>query len=95
MKKLLSALILSSFLAMGAVAALSVVPHAHGNDYDHSQHENCPIHQFGLHQAHADILAAAVLGALFLLCGFIEPKKSSSFFFSIPFGSLRAPPAFL
>jgi hypothetical protein len=48
-KKFLAVLLASALLFIGAEAALTALPHSHGNDFDHSHHGACPIHQLGLH----------------------------------------------
>ena len=92
MKKSLALLAVFSIFALGAVGALSAVPHVHGKDVNHSQHETCPVHQFGLGNVHADVSHISVLAALFLFCFLIELPKSSAVVFSRSFAHLRAPP---
>ena len=93
MKKTLSLLVVLSVLSFGAVGALSVVPHVHGKDFNHSQHETCPIYQFGVGNVHADAFFAGIVIALFLLCFLIQTQKSLVVFLSRSFACLRAPPA--
>ena len=93
MKKTLSLAIVLSVLFFGIVGALAVIPHVHGKDFNHSQHETCPVYQFGVSNVHADISCAAVIIALFLFCFLIEIKKSLPVFFSHSSAHSRAPPA--
>ena len=93
MKKSLALLAALSVFALGAVGALSVIPHVHGKDLNHSQHETCPVHQFGHGNVHADVSHVSILVAFFLLCFLIELHKSSFVDFSRSFAYLRAPPA--
>ena len=48
MKKRLAILLLLSILSMGMAGALSVVPHVHGEDWNHSENTACPIYQAGI-----------------------------------------------
>ena len=80
MKKSLAFLAILSVLVLGAVSALSVVPHAHGNDLDHSKHSSCPIYQISIHGFNAVInlfKAIVVLSVISFIC----------------FGKKYAPPA--
>ena len=92
MKKILSLVVVSSVLIFGLVGALSVIPHAHGKDLDHSQHQTCPVYQFGVSNVHGDVFHVATIVTIFLLCFLIEIQKSSTAFFSRSFAHLRAPP---
>ena len=92
MKKILSVFVVSSVLFLGIIGALSVVPHVHGKDSNHSQHETCPVHQFGVSNVHVDIFHTSIVVALFLLCLLIEIQRSSVVVFSRSFAYLRAPP---
>lgn len=49
MKKFLALTLSCALLFVGAEAALTALPHSHGNDFDHSHHGSCPVHQLGLH----------------------------------------------
>ena len=92
MKKKLSLFIAASVFALGIVGALAVVPHVHGKDFNHSQHQTCPIYQFGIGNVHADVSHAAVIIALFIFCFLIEIRKVSHTFFSRSSAHSRAPP---
>ena len=45
MKRALLLLIVLGLAMAGIECALSLVPHTHGGDVDHSKHTACPIHQ--------------------------------------------------
>ena len=92
MKKTLSLIVVLSVLFFGVVGALSVIPHVHGKDFNHSQHETCPIYQFGISNVHSDVFHVDIIVALFLFCFLIEIQKSSAVIFSRSFAHLRAPP---
>ena len=92
MRKKLSLFLVISVLFFGVVGALSVVPHVHGKDFNHSQHQACPVYQFGISNVHADVSYVVVIVALFLLCFLTELPKSSAVVFSRSFAHLRAPP---
>ncbi len=94
MKKKLFILFLVMVLVFtGGMAALSVLPHAHGEDLDHSKHSTCPVHQLG----HIGFAATAVVFASFLIR--LVSQRFSYFqafspgFFSPSRVSLRGPPA--
>ena len=92
MKKTLSLVVVLSVLFFGVVGALSVIPHVHGKDFNHSQHETCPVYQFGVSNVHADVSHVAVIITLFLFCFLIEIHKSLTIALSRSFAHLRAPP---
>ncbi|MBI4432326.1 MAG: hypothetical protein HY592_02445 [Candidatus Omnitrophica bacterium] len=92
MKKTILCLAVAAVLAAGVMGGLSLLPHTHGDDVDHSQHTTCPIHQFGLQgfQAEAVDFQAAPLFfivAFLFLMGMLSFRSVSHFFHS-----LRAPP---
>ena len=93
MKKKLSLLLVLSVLFFGVVGALSVVPHVHSKDFNHSQHETCPVYQFGIGNVHADVSHVAAIIVLFIFCFLIEIQKSLPVFFSRSSAHSRAPPA--
>ncbi len=92
MKKLLCVLSVVAVVALGIVGALAVVPHAHGNDFKHAQHESCPVYQMGL--AHCNAAFSAVISFVFF--AFIVWRKTASAFCAEKspffFAFLRAPP---
>lgn len=93
MKKFLAGLVICSVVVLGIIGALAVIPHVHGNDTDHSQHETCPIHQFNL--IHTGATVATVFTLIFIfLAAYLEIVKKSFVYTSVHlFASLRAPPA--
>jgi hypothetical protein len=92
-KKFLALLIILLIFAFGAVGALSVVPHAHGNDFDHSQHSSCPIYQFSVHGFNA--ITSLFRAIVILLATFYIPFNKMSFSPIVyhPIILSRAPPA--
>lgn len=92
MKKFLAVFAICSILLASGLAGLSVLPHAHGNDLDHSQHKSCAVYQFSL--GHTDALTATIIFSLLLFVAFRsfipEAQLSSERFFH--FHPLRAPP---
>ena len=93
MRKALSVVVVSSVLFFGVVGALAVIPHVHGKDFNHSQHETCPVYQFGISNVHADVSHVSVIIALFLFCFLIKIQKRLPIFFSRSLAHPRAPPA--
>mgnify|MGYP001608714618 CR=1 len=95
MKKSLAVLILLSVLSMGLVGALSIVPHVHGDDFDHSKHTACPIYQVGIHGLEAVVtgfLSVFVFSAIVFLLFFTDRPIVV---FSSRVFSGRAPPTLL
>jgi hypothetical protein len=95
LRRPLALLLFLSILSVGMVGALSVVPHVHGDDFDHSKHASCPIHQLGQHgfQAVIDGFGTAIaISFAFYLLVFIDLPV-----ISLPtrFFSVRAPPVAL
>ena len=68
------------------------MPHSHGKDVGHTNHESCPIYQASLHPLHLILVPLDVLSALFLV-GFLIGKENSSACSLYPFFvSARDPP---
>ncbi len=91
-RKPLAFLLFLSILSVGMVGALSAVPHVHGDDFDHSKHASCPIHQLGQHGFQADIggfVTAIAFSFAFYLFLFIALPIVTS---PTRFFSVRAPP---
>jgi hypothetical protein len=95
MKKSPALFILFAVLFMGMVEALSLIPHTHGDDFNHSKHSACPIYQAGLHglEAVTDSLCSAVLFSLVFFLLFFGNRPTLTFL--IPVVSVRAPPTVL
>jgi hypothetical protein len=93
MKKFLAGFVLCSVVVLGIIGALAVIPHVHGNDTDHSQHETCPVHQFNLIHTGATVAAVFVLTFIFLAACLEIVKKSFIYISVRSFALLRAPPA--
>lgn len=92
MKKVFSILLVAGVLCVGLTGALAVVPHVHGRDFNHSQHETCPVHQLSLHPLHLASVEAAFLVVFLAACfGRIFSAKVFPFVFH-EFLFLRAPP---
>lgn len=92
MKKSLAFLTVLAVLLFGVAGALAVIPHGHGDDFDHSKHASCPVYQAGLH-APAFALFSAVF-AFFLITAARHVSSEPRFFFftHLTYTSLRAPP---
>ncbi len=67
MKKVFAVLIVGCVVCLALIGALSVVPHTHGSDFDHSTHQSCPIYQLSLHPMHVALQAGVVIVAAFFL----------------------------
>ncbi len=48
-RKFLAVFLALALVLIGGEAALAAIPHSHGQDFDHSHHGACPVHQLGLH----------------------------------------------
>ncbi len=92
MKKFLAVVTIVFILFLGVVGALSVIPHAHGNDFDHSKHQNCPVYQFSLHAFGALLTVFKITTIVFFLFYLLRVRDSFSTDFSYRFSFLRAPP---
>ena|SRR3989338_7537991 len=92
MKKLLAVLTVVFILFLGLIGALSVIPHAHGNDFDHSKHQSCPVYQFSLHAFGAILTVFKITPVVFFLFYFLRVRDSFWQDFSYRFSFLRAPP---
>ena len=93
MKKLLTLLTILAIVCLGVVGALAVVPHAHGNDLNHSHHKDCPVYQFGLGHTVADISVINAIVALFLFSYLLAFQKTLPIIVSGKTTLLRGPPA--
>ena len=60
-KKLFALILIAALVFTGGLAALSVLPHTHGKDFDHSKHSTCPVYQVSL----TGFAATAVVFAFF------------------------------
>ena len=93
MKKALSVLTILAIICLGVLGALAVLPHAHGNDLNHSHHKDCPVYQFGLDNVHADIVTINAVIALFLFSYSLLFQKTLPIVVSGKISFLRGPPA--
>jgi len=94
-KKTLAVLLVCFVVLLALLGALSVLPHAHGNDFDHSTHKSCPVYQFSLHDSAAILVTFCFIVAGFFV-GYLIPAQE--FFLIQPshrFASPRAPPTLL
>ena len=91
-KKVLAVLIVFFVVILALVGALSVIPHAHGKDFDHSKHQSCPIYQFSLHAFGAVPTVFKITAIVFFLFYLLRVQDSFSADFSYRFSFLRAPP---
>ncbi len=92
MKRFLAVLTVVFILLLGMVGALSVIPHSHGNDFDHSKHQTCPVYQFGLHAFGATVAVFKITAIFLILFYLLNVGDSFPVDFSYRFNSLRAPP---
>ena len=98
MKRLLSILAIVAIFSLSIIAALSIIPHVHGDDLDHSHHESCPLHQFNLANPTGNFAIFEAITFLFFalfLISYYHDDSVSSNYTSIKFFSSRAPPAVL
>ena len=92
MKKLLAVVSIVAVLFLGVVGALAVIPHTHGNDYNHSKHESCPVYQFGVQKIHATEASVVVFSLVFVLQFVLfQETRSFSGVYRL-FSYLRSPP---
>ena len=93
MKKFLAVLAVLAIACVSVTGALAVIPHAHGSDFDHSQHKTCPVHQVGLSGVQAAFVQALIFFFTLAACSlvFISKAFNEHFFSSTLF--LRGPPA--
>lgn len=93
MKKFLVCLSVLAIACVSITGALAIVPHGHGDDLDHSQHESCPVYQAGL-QSTVFIVAVWAF-ALFLHVAVRHESREPFFLFftRLTPASLRAPPS--
>lgn len=92
MKKFLAVLTVVFILLLGMLGALSVIPHAHENDLDHSKHQSCPVYQFGLHAFGAALTVFEITAVFLILFYVLNIGDSFPIDFSYRFHFLRAPP---
>ena len=79
-------------LCLGILGALAVIPHAHGNDLNHSHHKDCPVYQFGLGHTVADVSVINAIVALLLFSYLIAFQKTLPIIVSGKISLLRGPP---
>ena len=92
MKRFLVILTIFTISCLGFVGALSVVPHGHGDDLDHSSHTPCPVHQLRAHFS-ADISSSfPVITALLLFVFLVTASKDVRIRAFHSSALLRAPP---
>ncbi len=79
-------------MCLSFIGALTVIPHVHGNDLDHSTHQSCPVYQIGFHFPYATV--GAIFAAIVTLgFTFISLRKTVFFRFGVIFDTrLRSPP---
>ncbi len=92
MKKVLSVLLIGCVVILALMGALTVFPHMHGSDTDHSSHKTCPVYQLGLHSVDMMVFAVVGLAVIFLFKFFRQKKEAFSYNPSIIYLSPRAPP---
>lgn len=94
MRKILALPLLALVFSAAVLGALSVIPHAHGDDLDHSKHQTCPVYQQGLQDSSADVAACFTFGGLFLVAFVTISLQSPRTPTHRTFLSPRAPPLF-
>lgn len=92
-KKILVCILAAFVLLGGGVAALSVVPHAHGDDLDHSQHKSCAVHLYGIGHVQAASSEAPILIFSLLLLWLVSTETGLFSDHRFLSASSRAPPA--
>lgn len=70
-KKAFVILVIGCVVCLALIGALSVVPHTHGNDFNHSTHQSCPIYQFSIHPLQVALQASGVVIATFFFLSYI------------------------
>lgn len=71
MKKFLAGLAVAAVLVSAFLAGLSILPHAHGDDADHSHHKACPVYQKSLHSGDALAASAPLIFAAAFCAAFV------------------------
>ncbi len=66
-KKIAVVLFTALFVSLTGTSALGIIPHVHGDDFDHSKHASCPIYQVSLHPIQVALQAGVVIAAAFFL----------------------------
>lgn len=94
LKRFLACLAIAAVLTVGVLCGLSLLPHTHGDDLDHSQNPHCPVHLVA--GGHVDAVAVSPISLVITLVFFClvlhqphfhpEPVLTRS--------SSRAPPPF-
>ena len=93
-KKVLAVLIVFFVVVLALVGALSVIPHAHGADFNHSKHPTCPIYQLNLHAFVAALVSFGCIVFFVLVWRLCRRGPDFIRFCFSFFNYLRAPPAF-
>ncbi len=70
----------------------SVLPHAHGTDWNHASHPECPLYQLSVHLVSGHVPVFLILFALILYSSFVSTSLARIFSFSKRSYHLRAPP---
>ncbi len=91
-KKLFVLLVLAAVFSSFGLAALNVLPHTHGEDFDHSQHSGCVLHQASLISTDTDQAPIALLFVLFAMSLLLVSYQKQFFSHTTSYASSRAPP---
>jgi hypothetical protein len=91
-KKLFVLFILAAVVSSFGLAGLNVLPHTHGEDIDHSQHADCPVHQASLLHGDSEPISAVILSVYFLIAIFLGLNQRSHSSQTTSYTSSRAPP---
>jgi hypothetical protein len=78
--KVLAVFLILTVALAGGLQAASLLPHAHGNDFNHSAHSTCPVHQ-------------AQQGHFFAVDNSAPPQAPEPFFSSAPVAAGSFPAA--
>ena len=93
LRKIFAPVLVAGVIFAAFLGALSVLPHAHGDDLDHSSHKSCPVYQKGSQSSDAVLtvfqLFLAAAASAFILFHASDPV----FFRTHDYAYLRAPPA--
>ncbi len=91
--KVTAILLAAGFCFVAAVFGLSLIPHVHGNDFNHSSHPDCPLHQLSV-SANADLVPVQIFDRVDFKSESVEQILFSFISQATPqYENLRAPPA--
>ena len=91
-QKFVAALAVAAMVCVAGVGALSVVPHVHGGDLDHSKHSTCPVYQFSLHSFQGVFEVFCLIAVFCFVRILAKPRFIFQSFATDPIARLRSPP---